>query len=97
MTKRSLVVQHREAILALAAKHRATEVRLFGSVARGDERAESDIDFLVKFDGGGTLRQLCGLAEDLEALLGCKVDLITEHPWMKPRFRANIAGDLMPV
>ncbi len=97
MTKRELVAAHRDAIRALAVKYRAGEPRLFGSVARGDERPDSDVDFLVRFENGGTLGQLCGLADELEKLLRCKVDLVTEHPWMKPRFRANIADQLIPI
>lgn len=68
----------REEILAIAAKHGAFNVRLFGSVARGEEKADSDIDFLVDYD----LTQISpwfpvGLIQDWEALLHHRVDVVT--------------------
>lgn len=97
MKGKELVARHREAILALAAKHGLTDVRLFGSVARGDEREGSDIDFLVKREPGTDPFELPEFKEALEALLGCKVDLLTEHPWMRPRLKKNIERDLLPL
>ena len=97
MSKRELIAKHRDAILALAAKHGATDVRVFGSVARGDETPESDIDVIVRFPDGATLAGLCGLADDLEQLLGCKVDLMTDHRWIGPRLRRNIEEDAIAV
>lgn len=97
MKKRELVAKHRQEILALAAKHGLSDVRLFGSVARGDDGVESDIDFLVKREAGTDPFELIDFKEALEALLGCKVDLLTEHPWMRPRLKRNIERDLLPV
>ena len=97
MSKRELIAKHRDAILALAAKHGATNVRVFGSVARGDEKPESDLDVIVRFPDGGSLARLCGLADDLELLLGCKVDLMTDHRWIGPRLRRNIEEDAIAV
>ena len=97
MKKRDLVAKHREAILALAAEHGLTDVRIFGSVARGDEDQESDIDFLVKRLPGSDPFELLEFKEALESMLGCKVDLLTEHPWMRPRLKKNIERDLQPI
>lgn len=74
-----LLKEKRPEILRLAAEHGATNVRIFGSVARGEAGPDSDVDFLVDLDlsrvswGGG------GLQVALEELLGCKVDLVTEN------------------
>jgi predicted nucleotidyltransferase len=95
--RRELVAKHREAILALAAEHGLADVRLFGSVARGDEDEESDIDFLVRRLPGSDPFELLDFKEAIEALLGCKVDLLTEHPWMRPRLKKNIERDLQPL
>ncbi|MEA5511912.1 nucleotidyltransferase family protein [Crocosphaera sp. UHCC 0190] len=71
--------EKREAILALAAKHGAFNVRVFGSVARGEETENSDIDFLIDYDLSKTSPWFPGgLLVDLEDLLGCKVDVVTE-------------------
>ncbi len=73
-----LVKDHRTDILRLAARHGARNVRLFGSVARGEARPDSDIDVLVEFEPGRTLLDRIGLMQDLEDLLGRKVDVVTE-------------------
>ena len=97
MSKRELIAQHRDAILALAAQHGATDVRIFGSVARGDDTPESDVDVLVTFPAGATLTGYCGLADELEALVGCKVDLLTEHKDMRPHFREEVMRDAVAI
>jgi predicted nucleotidyltransferase len=77
------VRQRREVIERLAAQYGARDVRIFGSVARGQQREASDLDVLVKFDRGRSLFDLIGLKQDLEELLGCPVDVISEgglHP-----------------
>jgi predicted nucleotidyltransferase len=68
----------REQILAIAAKHGASNVRIFGSVARGTADADSDIDFLVQLESGRSLFDLGGLLMDLQSLLSRKVDVVTE-------------------
>lgn len=97
MKKRDLVAKHREAILALAAEHGLADVRLFGSVARGDERSDSDVDFFVRRQPGTDPFLILSFKEKLTALLGCEVDVITEQPLMKPRLRDNILADAIPV
>lgn len=75
---RALVRAKRKHILAIAAKYGASNVRLFGSVARGESRAESDVDFLVDLEPGRSLLDLGGLLVDLRELLGREVDVATE-------------------
>jgi predicted nucleotidyltransferase len=67
----------RQAILQTANEVGARDVRVFGSVARGEERPDSDIDFLVTLDPGRTLMDLARLESRLEALLGRPVDVST--------------------
>jgi predicted nucleotidyltransferase len=66
---------NRDKILATAARHGASNVRVFGSVARGDAGPESDVDFLVDLEPGRGLLDLGGLLMDLEELLDCQVDI----------------------
>jgi uncharacterized protein len=75
---RLLVEEHRAAIKATAARHYGTRVRLFGSVARGQEGARSDIDLLVRFSPGSSLFDLLHLTRELEDLLGRRVDVVSE-------------------
>jgi uncharacterized protein len=95
--KRELVAKHREAILALAAKHGATDVRIFGSVARGEDDEASDVDVLVKMEEGSSLLDMGELLMDLRDLLGCTVDVISEHKDLRPHFRENVLRDAVAV
>jgi uncharacterized protein len=70
-----LLAAKREEILAIAAKHGASNVRIFGSVARGEARLDSDVDFLVEIEKGRSLFDRIALIQDLEDLLGRKVDV----------------------
>jgi predicted nucleotidyltransferase len=79
MTLKQLIQDKREDILKIATKHGAFNVRVFGSVARGQETENSDIDFLIDYDLAKTTPWFPGgLLVDLEELLACKVDLVTE-------------------
>jgi uncharacterized protein len=71
--------EKKAAILQLAGKYGARSIRVFGSVARGDNRADSDVDFLVEFEEGRTLFDLIGLRLDLRELLGVDVDIVTPN------------------
>lgn len=79
----------KEAILQIAAKHGARNVRVFGSVARGEARPDSDVDFLVDMEPGRTLFDMGGLLMELRDLLGLQVDVVTEHG-LKPRIRERV-------
>jgi len=72
-----LIQEKREDILRIAASHGASKVRLFGSVARGEAQPDSDIDFLVEMESDRSLLDRIALIQDLEDLLGKKVDVAT--------------------
>jgi uncharacterized protein len=75
--RRALVESRREEIRAIASRHRGRKVALFGSAARGEDGPESDVDLLVEFEPGSSLFDLLHLQDDLEALLGCRVDVVS--------------------
>ena len=79
MTIVELLGDKRQDILQIAARHGATNMRVFGSVARGEAKPGSDIDFLVDVGPGRSAFFPAGLLADLEDLLGCKVDVLTEN------------------
>lgn len=77
------LLARREEIIALAKTFKANNIRVFGSVARGEAKATSDVDFLVTFQPDYTLWDHIGLIQELEDLLGCKVDVSTEKTLRK--------------
>lgn len=79
MTIGDTLIARRDEILALAAKHGARNVRIFGSGVRGELTPDSDIDLLVSVGPEHSPWFPAGLIVDLEELLGCKVDVVTEH------------------
>jgi hypothetical protein len=70
--------EKRDEILKVAASHGAHDVRVFGSRARGEGRPDSDLDLLINLEPGRTLLDIIAIKQDLEDLLGCKVDVVTE-------------------
>lgn len=88
--------QQREEILRIASIYGARNVRLFGSAARGDVRAASDVDLLVEMDSDRSLLDLVGLGQDLEALLQRKVDVLTEAS-LHPSLRRRILAEARPL
>jgi Predicted nucleotidyltransferases len=96
MTLDALLRAKRDAILQLCAKNGARNVRVFGSVARGDADEHSDIDFLVELELGRTLFDLGGLQYDLEQLLECRVDVTTERG-LKARIRERVLREAIPL
>lgn len=87
---RVLVESRREQVMAIAARHHASRVRLFGSAARGEDRPDSDIDLLVDFDQQSSLFDLMHMSRDLEELLGRAVDIVSVGG-LKSRDRAILA------
>ena len=82
----------RREILELAARHGARNVRVFGSMARGDDRATSDVDLLVDMEPGRTLLDVIALEQDLEELLGRPVEVLTDgglSPYLQQRILAE--------
>lgn len=81
--------RHRDQILDHAAKHGASNIRVFGSVARDESTGASDVDLLVDVERGRTLLDLIGLNQDLEGLLGCPIQVLTEAE-ISPFFREQV-------
>lgn len=88
----ALVKSKRDEILKIASTHGAHNVRLFGSVARGQAGPKSDIDFLIKLDAERSLMDHVALIQDLEDLLGRKVEVVSEgavHWYIRDRVLAE--------
>ncbi len=96
MTLEDLRSRYRERILAFSRLRGATNVRVFGSMARGEQRADSDVDFLVDFEPGRSLLDLTGLWLDLERELGCKVDVVSSRG-LNPRLAPEILRDAVTL
>jgi len=96
MTLEEIRSRYGKQIIGLAGKRGAHNIRVFGSVARGDQRYDSDIDFLVDFEPGRSLLDLTGLWLDLEAALGCKVDVVSSRG-LKPRLASEVMRDAVSL
>ncbi|KKJ00106.1 nucleotidyltransferase family protein [Prochlorothrix hollandica] len=89
----AILRERRAEILAIAAHHGADQVRVFGSVARGEEGPESDVDFLVSYDPERVTPWFPGgLLMDWEELLGCRVDVLTEEG-ISPLIRERVLAE----
>ncbi|MCC7355329.1 MAG: nucleotidyltransferase family protein [Anaerolineae bacterium] len=85
----------REEILSIAAGYGARNIRIFGSLARGEARPDSDLDILVEMEPGRSLLDIIAIKQDLEDLLGCKVDVVTEaavSPYLRERVLREAVG-----
>ena len=91
-----LIRKKRSRILAIAGRHGATNLRIFGSVARGEAGPESDLDLLVEMEPGRSLLDHIALIQDLEEDLGCRVDVVTEKA-LKERYRKKILEEVVPL
>lgn len=96
MTVQELVQEKREEILRICAKYGAKNVRVFGSVARGQADQQSDLDLLVDFEPGRSLLDHAGLVVELQELLGCSVDVVSEKGiyWL---LRRRILKEAVPL
>ncbi len=86
----------RDEIIRIAASHGARNVRVFGSFARGDARADSDVDLLVEFEDRRTLFDQMRLILDLEKVLGRRVDVATERE-LRTRYRDRILAETVAL
>lgn len=86
----------REDILKTATKYGAFNVRIFGSVARREADAESDVDFLVDMEPGRSLFDMGGLLMELQEILGCDVDIVTENG-LRQRIRERVLSEAIPL
>jgi uncharacterized protein len=93
--RRAIVDAQREEIRAIIIRNRGRTASIFGSVARGDDTPASDIDFLVDFEEGSSLFDLLHLQDELGALLGCSVDVVSLGG-LKERDE-HIRGEALPL
>lgn len=96
MDLNELFTNKRDDILRIAAQYGARNVRIFGSVARGEARPDSDLDVLVDVEPGRSLFDLGGLLMELQDLLGCRVDVVTEQG-LRPRLRERVLREAVPL
>jgi predicted nucleotidyltransferase len=93
----SKVLKHkREEILRIAAAHGAQNIRLFGSVSRGEAGPKSDVDILVRLEPGRSLLDIIAIKQDLEDLLGCEVDVVTEEA-VSPYIREQVLKEAVSL
>ena len=92
----ALLVEHRAALLTLAERRGLRNVRVFGSMARGDHHAKSDVDLLVDAPPGTSALALCGLSIDAEQLLDKPVDVVTERCLYAP-MRKRAVREAVPL
>jgi predicted nucleotidyltransferase len=88
--------RQRRAVLEIARRYGAHDIRIFGSVARGEVTEDSDLDLLVRFEPGRSLFDHGGLLMDLEDLLGVKVDVISEGG-VRERFRRHVIKETVTL
>ncbi|OLC38818.1 MAG: nucleotidyltransferase [Acidobacteria bacterium 13_1_20CM_2_55_15] len=96
MNLERLLKSKREDIITTAQKHGAHNIRVFGSIARGNDRLDSDVDFLVDMEPGRSLLDMGGLLMELRELLGRNVDVVTERG-LKPRIRERVLKEAVPL
>lgn len=89
-----LLIERRGEILAAAVRHGASNLRVYGSVARGEARPGSDVDVLVDMEDGCSLLDLAGLHLELEELLGFPVEIGTD---VKPRLRERVHAEAIAL
>ena len=96
MSLREDLHRHRDAIWAIALKHGASNLRLFGSVVRGEERPDSDIDLLIDLAETRGFVDYLALVDELENLFGRRVDVIIRRS-LSPHFRPYIEAEAQPL
>jgi predicted nucleotidyltransferase len=93
---RLMSLDARSEISRIAASHGARNLRVFGSVSRGEQTADSDLDLLVDMGEGRSLFDLVALSDELEKVLGCDVDVLTEGS-LSPYLRDKILAEAVAL
>jgi len=96
MITKADILKRREEIIAVAQRNGASNVRIFGSVARGDTTAQSDLDLIVRFEPNRSLMDHAMLIEELQELLGVKVDVVSEGD-LRDRFQNRVLKEAVPL
>jgi predicted nucleotidyltransferase len=89
-------LRRRDEILRIAARHGAHDVRVFGSVVRGEAGKDSDVDFLVRLDDDRSLIDHIALMQDLEDFFGCKIDVVSEEA-LHRLVRDHVLAEAVPL
>lgn len=92
----TLIKEKRKEILQITTNYGVENLRLFGSVARGEAGPDSDVDILVTLQSGRSLLDLIAVKQDLEDLLGCRVDVVTEAA-ISPYIRQRVLKEAVPL
>lgn len=96
MNIEEILKNKRNEILDIATRYGARKMRIFGSVLRGEATLNSDVDFLVELETGRSLLDIIAIKQDLEDLLGCKVDVVTEAA-LSPYIRDEVLGQAVSL
>ena len=96
LTKKEIISSRRSQILSLARKYGIRNVRLFGSVVRGEDNSDSDADFLIDLEPDRGLVDHAGFMVELEKLLGIKVDVVTENG-LKDSYRKRVLEEAVTI
>ncbi|MEK6747071.1 MAG: nucleotidyltransferase family protein [Rickettsiales bacterium] len=96
ITLEQLRTEYKPQILELAKKHGVENIRVFGSIARGDADEKSDIDFLCHLPKGSTIWEMAGMLYDLEEMLHTKIDLVSDTN-LRPRVANTILNEAIPL
>ncbi|MEQ1789659.1 MAG: nucleotidyltransferase family protein [Rickettsiales bacterium] len=96
ITLEQLRTQYKPQILELAKKHKVDNIRVFGSVARGDADEKSDIDLLCHLPEGSTVWEMAGMLYDLEELFKMEIDLVSDAS-LRPRVANTILSEAIPL
>ncbi len=96
ITLEDLRTKYKPQIMAIAKKHGITDIRIYGSVARGEATEESDVDFLVRREKDGDAWGIGGFYYDMEQLLGCKIDVATDGGISK-YIRDSVINEAKPL
>jgi predicted nucleotidyltransferase len=96
MLTKADILKRRDEIISLAKRYGASDVRIFGSVARDDATEFSDVDFVARFEPGRSLFDQGGLLMDLRQLLGVRVDLVSEGA-LTGRFGQIVRNEAVPL
>ena len=96
MITKETLYQRREDIRRIAAHHGARNVRVFGSVVRGEAKQDSDLDLLIDVGSSTSSWFPAGLILELESLLSCRVEVVTEKA-LNPELRERVLSEAMPI
>jgi predicted nucleotidyltransferase len=96
MDRLTVLRKKRQEVLAIATRYGAKNLRVFGSVARGGAKPDSDIDFLVEFEPGHGFLAHAALIRELEGLLASKVDVVSQNG-LKQRIRSDVLREAVPL